>query len=649
MKPGDAQLLFMTDLTSPWLILALVVLLVMVGLITVSLVASSGWKKGIVFAALRLGSAIVLGMVLMQPAWVTFESREFSLPREWSHKTVSILPESFVRRLLPPWFRQHEPPERFEADVEVQAVSVPPSAFLKGECPVSVTVANHGRRQEGELVVSRLTEEGASVKFRQKMTLQAGRQEVRLAIVPEDVGRLAYSVALEGFPEDPNADNDVRVFGLTVVRDSLSILHIAGHPSWDVRFLREFLVGLPAAELVSFYLLLQAEDFAPHSGEELALIPFPTDELFLEEVGNFDVIIFQNFPLGTYFLLKDTHRQMLVRFVEQGGALLFLGGDEAYQLGKVEETALLDLLPVDLVQGEDAPYVAAPLGVEAPSEAVNHPVVDIQGADGSRPLEEGGLPLLLGANNVGSLTREGVGLLFAHDASSRYPLLAVRNYGKGRVLLVATDSLWRWAFPPDNSEAAREVYRQLMWNSLAWLSRDPRLDEARILSESSLDQAGTETLVRTCIQSDAVEPDKVVLDARWMSAVGKAGSMVVQARPESREGRCLKFRLPPARVGAWMVKALVEGVDSPLGSAVLALNPVGTSGPQWVREAIAPVLRNPPVPLDLDSRLGFDLENPSMAILVPHLEPLGFHPLWLAVLSLLLLSEWLLRRAWGYL
>ena len=468
MEEGNWELVFLTDVTSPVALVVAVGTLLAYGAFVVAFFRASGLWRGLALSLLRGGVVFLLAAICLRPAVVSFTYRTFPLPESFVQKEIRLLAPGFMERLLPPWFKWHAPPVILGDDVEIQGVSVPPLAFFKGRCPVSVTVANHGVAQSGEVVLFRL-DEGKSVEvFRDGVTLQSGRQELRLSLVPDKLGRQAWGVALEEFPQNSQENNDRHVFGVTAVRDSLRLLHIAGHPSWDVRFLREFLGGIPGVELVSFYLLMDPEDFAPHSPEELALIPFPTDELFLEEIGNFDVIVFHNFPLGSYVFLKEQHRKMMVRYVKEGGALFFIGGDQAFQLGKVDATEVAGILPVTLEDATDGGLGEEPFTVETPTEALLHPIVAIPGPQGDHPLEEGVLPHLMGLNDVGPLREGSVGLLYARFGEKRSVLLAGREEGLGRVLLLATDHLWRWAFPSPDQVVAQHVYRELLWNALAW-------------------------------------------------------------------------------------------------------------------------------------------------------------------------------------
>jgi hypothetical protein len=79
-------------------------------------------------------------------------------------------------------------------------------------------------------------------------------------------------------------------------------------------------------DLVHFSILrrMDSVDFTPP--DEMALIPFPVDELFLDRIHDFDVIVMDRYVnLG---LLQPIHLQGLRAFIQKGGAFLVMTGSE---------------------------------------------------------------------------------------------------------------------------------------------------------------------------------------------------------------------------------------------------------------------------------------------------------------------------------
>ncbi|MGB5812459.1 MAG: hypothetical protein WBG86_18110, partial [Polyangiales bacterium] len=127
-----------------------------------------------------------------------------------------------------------------------------------------------------------------------------GRSTVAFEVTPKRAGRALYRLSVPRDEADEVPQNNTRAVLLRVGRDRIRVLLVAGRPSWDVRFLREFIKRDGSVDLISFFILRAPSDLTAAGTNELALIPFPTDELFREHLGSFDVVIFQNFDFEPY-------------------------------------------------------------------------------------------------------------------------------------------------------------------------------------------------------------------------------------------------------------------------------------------------------------------------------------------------------------
>ena len=108
------------------------------------------------------------------------------------------------------------------------------------------------------------------------------------------------------------------------VRDRLRVLVVSGQPYPGLRVWRNLLKADPAVDLVHFTILRPPEKQDGTPIRELALIAFPSRELFEVKLDEFDLIIFDNYSRRG--LLPLIYLENIARYVEEGGALLEAAG-----------------------------------------------------------------------------------------------------------------------------------------------------------------------------------------------------------------------------------------------------------------------------------------------------------------------------------
>jgi hypothetical protein len=456
-------------------------------------------------------------------------------------------------------------------DLSILGISAGSYAFLRTPFEIRATVL--GARFGGRRVPVTLTCDGALVA-RQTVTLdEDGRGEVAFTVTPAAVGRHAWRVEVPPQPDDAVPGNDSAAIVVRVVRDRLRVLQVCGSPSMDQNFLRRFLKQDPAIDLVSFFILRTHEDMAAGYGDdELALIPFPYEQLFSEELSSFDLVIFQNFDYGPYLGFQGGDLLgNLADWVRGGGAMLMIGGDRSFDLGGYGETPLADVLPVRLGLARDT---AVDLGAFQPrlTDAGRlHPVTALtsnpaesQAAwDALAPLD--GLNRTLGAASGAvvllehpTLTADGRGL----------PVLAVRAVGEGRSMAFTADSSWRWAFAEAGKGGTNLAYLRFWKHALRWLVGDPEAQRVTIATPRENYGLGEEVRVLLRARDPAFGPaEGVTLRGRVvapdLAAAGalRAPGLDGEGRFELRssaEGEAV-VAFPAVAPGAWRVQ--VEAQD----------------------------------------------------------------------------------------
>ena len=169
----------------------------------------------------------------------------------------------------------------------------------------------------------------------------------------------------------------VRIDG---VRDHLRVLLVSGEPHPGERMWRNLLKSDAAVDLVHFTILRPPEKQDGTPVDELALIPFPTRELFQDKIRDFDLIVFDRYRRRA--LLSSLYFDNIARWVEAGGALLVAADTDLADPSGLFETPLADVVPATpMVRPLEGPYRPTPTAIGR-----RHPVTaDLPGGEATPP------------------------------------------------------------------------------------------------------------------------------------------------------------------------------------------------------------------------------------------------------------------------
>lgn len=416
---------------------------------------------------------------------------------------------------------------RLEAfkDLAIRHVASPEFAFVHDEMAVEVTLAGHG--VGGTVVQVRLEREGRPVQNRTvRLPSGGGSASVTFTYAPNREERAVFTVVAEPLPGEALTDNNRRDFVVRVIRDRVRVLQVAGHPSWDERFLRKVLKKNPNLELISFFILRTNANLMQVPTGELSLIPFPTKELFEEKLGSFDVVILQDFDYRPFDMARYLPR--LKEFVEEGGAMLVVGGGQAFTAGGYVGTALAEVLPVELTaEGFEETMLSTDMGKARLTEAgLRHPLTALSPDPVENERLWAAFPRLEGTNKITGL-RPGAVSLVEHPTlklgtGAPHPIVVLGEHGKGRVMAVLTDSFWRLGLPAAANGGDPGRLQRLWNNSLRWLLRDPEWKRLHVQSETD------EALV-----GEVVHVELLALDRAYQPAANVPIELRTEATPGS--------------------------------------------------------------------------------------------------------------------
>lgn len=490
--------------------------------------------------------------------------------------------------------------------------------------------------------------EGAEVLAVAEVALPPGGEAVtaELSFLPRTPGPHAFQVTVEPVEGEADLANNARIQPSVVVRDALRVLHVAGHASWDERFLRQYLKHRRDVELVSFH-TLRADQPLDEGDDQTTLVPFPAEEIFVTRLEGFDLVLLQDDEISH----PDRARfaQALERYVRGGGAFLLVGGSRVLGSEGPWPAHLDPILPVVPPRAAGAGMLEGSFPVELSREGHQHP------ATGSPDLARwlATAPPLAALNPTGG-TAPGATVLLrsAGDghlaASGRLPVLVAAPRGEGRTAVLLTDTLWRWSFDPFSDEA----YRGVLDGLLAWLTRDPSAATLRVAASPVRVLPGrtVEAEVRAAPGSGPVRLS--LLRAGPAGRWDPAGDPVeVTVGPEGTA----RASLAPPGSGVFRLQATVAGAEASLEAwDLLVVGPlpaeVGEAEPALrPLSALATATRGLSAGPDLPPVDGLPFRPEVVArVGASASEPLWNHPLVFLLLVAVLGLEWYVERKIGY-
>jgi uncharacterized membrane protein len=374
--------------------------------------------------------------------------------------------------------------------------------------------------------------------------LVSGKATIELSVTIERAGTRILEVSIQPPEGDTIPENNRRLFTIDVGRDRVRVLHVAGRPTYDVRALRMWLKSDASVDVVAFFILRTHESQVQASADELALIPFPVDELFTDQLPTFDAVVLQDFNAAPYGLTKNLKN--LARYVRDGGGLIMVGGPGSFVGGHYAGTELAKVLPVELdstgqSSAADLAWFSPRITEAGRAAPVLAPLRALIGDE---------LPDMPGANIVGD-ARPGATVLVTHPTrrtktDQPMPILALGEHGSGRTMALAMDGSHRLLF---SDFAARDAGRAhgAFWDAmLGWLMRDPRFEPA-------------------------------VIDVKGGCIAGEDATLVLRPLQGQRGKATLRIKRLGGGEPMRPLEAAVDGSGKPVEIAIGKLDPAGYS------------------------------------------------------------------------
>ncbi|WP_193140464.1 hypothetical protein [Meridianimarinicoccus sp. MJW13] len=272
--------------------------------------------------------------------------------------------------------------------------------------------------------------------------------------------------------------NNAAVVRINGVRDRLRVLLVSGEPHAGERTWRNLLKSDSSVDLVHFTILRPPEKQDGVPVTELSLIAFPTRELFLEKIDEFDLIIFDRYKRRG--ILPALYLDNIRNYVEQGGAVLVAAGPDFASAASLFHSPLAEVLPAE----PTAQVLEQGFHPTITDLGRKHPVTEALDA-GTVP---GDPPPWGRWFRLIDVTPYPDAEVVMTGAEGR-PLLLLDRVGEGRVALLASDQAWLWSRGFEGGGPQLELLRRLAH----WMMKEPELEEEALVADG---QDGTLTITR---------------------------------------------------------------------------------------------------------------------------------------------------------
>ncbi len=512
----------------------------------------------------------------------------------------------------------------------------------------TVTVTLKARRLKGEAASGAFEEINVGQKT---ITLATSIDTVDFPFVPKDAGRFEFIAEVSAITGEVDSQNNRASREVNIIDDYLRLMYVANEPTWEWRFVKEVFHRDKLVGMEGFRTYLASSDPRVREANILFL---PTLTPKRSEFFKNDVIFLGDIPGES---LSNRFCEMAKEFVGNfGGGLVVIAGPR-FGPQQLSQTPLADMLPV-IVDPDARMRDDREFRLQLTARAGGFPFMSLGGND---------VENARGWNNLGELQwyqpvtqiHDLTEVLAAHpqdkcqDGKTPQPLIAVRRYGKGEVVYIGFNEMWRL-----RRRYGEKYYRQF-WSQLIYrLGMSHALgSEKRFVVRTDRQQVRAEEKVTLTVEaydenfellSDEALPDRA-LQAELVLP-GRDGASE-QTRPLTipllRRG-IFETRIPGYLAGEYSVRVKdpISSESSEVRFDVTNASAERRGGVRNVRlqEDLASETRGRSYDLTTVSNLVNDLDLRPVVEVEPRNYPIWPTRLWFGVIVLLMLGEWFFRK-----
>jgi hypothetical protein len=306
------------------------------------------------------------------------------------------------------------------------------------------------------------------------VTENGGFGELTLSYTPELPGQHLLEVHLPPLPGESTEGNNTRTIAVKALKNRLKVLFVSKSPDYEAGFLMRYLRQSDRYDV----------DFMATGSRSGNLRgQFPTGQA---DLNRYDLIILHDPDPSDL----QTRQTILKSYLEEkgGGVWVMMGARFASAATQPWFNALL---PMYLSKSMAADYREF-RGLPAEGQLF-HPAVrlaedraSIRERWAALPPFELLVPCDVIAPNATALAYASLGEL----QNERWPILAYRRLGPGKLIASAALPFWTWEFEPIGYQSDNTAYGKLLDGTISWLTVQDDFDPVRIAPEKEVFSRG---------------------------------------------------------------------------------------------------------------------------------------------------------------
>ncbi|MEX6507986.1 hypothetical protein [Jiella sp. M17.18] len=438
-------------------------------------------------------------------------------------------------------------PDEFDRRIEI--TTAPRFGLVKDDQTINYRVIEQGKGASTDPVEVQVFLNGDLIARQQARPGSDASVTFHLPRAGKNIVQL--SVAHDG--REITAVNNRAIAIVDGIRENLRVLLVSGEPHAGERTWRNLLKSDASVDLVHFTILRPPEKQDGTPINELSLIAFPTRELFVEKIKDFDLIIFDRYQERG--VLPSLYFDYIAQYVKQGGAMLVAAGPEYAGDESIAMTPLQQILPaLPTGQVDEKPFFP-----QISALGAKHPVTrDLPGSKTEPPNWSQWFRTIEVGKTEGETVMTG---------ADKRPLLVLNRVGDGRIALLLSDQEWLWSRGFEGGGPHVALFRRLAH----WLMKEPDLEEEALDAEAH----GSDLTVTRQTIGDDPGPATVLTPS----------------------GKAVTLPLKKVDAGRWQgtLKTDELGLFQAANGDLRALANVGPVNPREYREAISTTAKLQPI------------------------------------------------------